>query len=216
MRTLRGTALASLAFSLVVALIVTMQASATHLAAQVYNPMSLSNTTTGPRHSVWYFVGWTNRFSNDINSLDESRDANIWLWGTTDWSSALVLSGSDAPLPERVWADFPCREVGIEWSMAMALNLPSPAGQAAGIAVGHLSNYHYAAGTTVPRGANIGNLSWLTVDYGTLYKNDSCTELHSNGPHIHVEAARKSPVINNDQDPVTGPSNYPYWYWVYH
>ena len=50
----------------------------------------------------------------------------------------------------------------------------------------------------------------------SLSKNDSCTELHSNGPHIHVEAARKSPVINNDQDPVTGPSNYPYWYWVYH
>lgn len=214
-------AFASIVLAIVVTLVVTTiattPASATHLAAQVYNPMSFSNTTTGPRHGVHYFVGWTNRFSNDINSLDEYRDAPIWLWGSTDWPSAKVLTGSDAPLPETVFAFSPgCREVGTEYSMAMALNLPAPTGQTAGFAVGHLSNYHYAAGATAPRGAQIGNLSWLAIDYGTLYKNSTCSTLHSDFPHIHAESARKSPVTYNDQDPISGPSYWPYWYWVYH
>lgn len=186
--------------------------------AHVYNPMSLSNTvgSTYAGHPVYYFSGWTNRFAIDINSPDESPDAPIWLWGDGSplWSTASVLTGANAPISWTVFANNtgPCLSVGTEFAMAMALNLSN--GQTAGTSISHLSNYHYAAGATVSRGAQTANLSWLS-NGRTTYSNGSCSTLNSTAPHVHVESARTGTTTLNSWDSASGPSWRPYWYYNY-
>jgi hypothetical protein len=183
--------------------------------SNVNNPMSLSNTTSGAQHGAYYFPTWNNRFAIDINSPDEYADAPIFMYGSTDWPTALMMNESvNKPLwePTWRWTGTSCVSYGGEWSIAMALNLPI--GQKAGFGMGHLSNYHVAAGQNVSNGQRVADLSFLSNGV-TLYKNSSCTTLHSDGPHIHGETARLSPVINNGQDPISGPSYWPYWWWTY-
>lgn len=204
------------AVALVMSVALADRAVATHLVAHVNNPMSMSNTTAGPPHSVYYFVGWTNRFSSDLNSPDEYPDAPIYLFGS-GWSTAMNLTGSNAPLPENVWAwvGGTCTQVGTEYANAFALNLSN--GQTAGFAIGHLSNYHVASGSNASNGQQVANLSWLS-NGRTTYKTSACssTSVNSTAPHIHAESARTGSTSNNALDPVSGPSYYPYWYYVYH
>jgi hypothetical protein len=207
--------LGALALALVVMLVNSTQAYAA--VASIYNPMSLSNTTasTYAGHPVTFFVGWQNRFAEDLNSPDETPDGPIWMWGDA-WSTAVVLSGSDAP---KAWATYRwiggvCTYVGQEYAMALALNLPN--GQTAGFSVSHLSNYHYGPGATVQQGAQIANESWLSAA-GSTYYGSTCDEstLTATAPHIHAESARTGSTTTNDIDPVSGPAYYPYWYYVY-
>jgi hypothetical protein len=205
--------LRSLVFGLITMLVLGTQAFAA--SAHIWNPMSLSNTTasTYPGHPVYYFSGWTNRFAHDLNSPDEYPNASIWGWGT-GWTTANVLTGSNQPIAWTVWANNtgPCLVVGTEYAMAFALNLPN--GQTAGFSVSHLSNYHYAAGAQFSQGAQIANLSWLSAGRNT-YQNSGCSTLNSTGPHIHAESARTGSTTFNAIDPISGPSNYPYWYYNY-
>lgn len=223
-RTLRKLVTAA-ALTLVAMLASTTQAYAA--SATVYNPMKLSNTTgsTYPNHAVYYFSGWTNRFAIDINSSGEYADMPIYLWGA-DWSTAHVLSGSNAPVGwnNYYWNGGVCTLLTDgsgnplkEYAMAFGLDL-SNGGQTAGFAISHLSNYHYAAGAQVSQNTYVANLSYLS-NGRDLYSASDCNanSLTSTAPHIHVESARQGTTSGNGWDQGSCPSctGYPSWYYVY-
>ena len=212
-----ATSLRVVVLVIVASLVMTTQSYASYRAL-VYNPMSLSNTTatTYSGHPVQYFAGWTNRFAMDINSPDEYADAPIYLWGA-GWSLAQVGTGSpgnNAPMGWTSYSNSNCTtSIGTEYAMGMFLNLPN--GQTAGVAVAHLSNYHYGPGYGIAQGALIANESYLSSG-GTIYAfvSGSC-QASATAPHIHVESARTGTTFANGVGGTVGPAYNPYWYYDY-
>lgn len=210
---------ATVVITLVAMLVTSTQAFAA--TAHIYNPMSLSNTvaSTYGGHPITYFSGWLGRDVRDLNSPDEYADAPIYGYGA-GWSTANVLGSPNGPIPWMVYRiiNNVCTARQNEYAIAFALNLSG--GQVAGYSVSHLSNYHYAVGApngpVFNQGAQIANFSILGNESYLTFSNNTCTVKNTEGgAHIHAEWAHKSPVTFSAIDPVSGPSNYPYWYYNY-